>query len=78
MFHAGLYAHSLGEFAAGITHFRAVLDREACAHLHPMAAATAALCELKQDSSQAGVGRAVELLEGVAEGAPDSSAWPDK
>lgn len=57
----------MGEHEAAILHFKQVLDREACSHLHPMAAATAALCALQHDSGQAGAARALELLEAGAE-----------
>ena len=63
---AGFYAQSLAEYAAAISHFRAVLDCEAARPLHALAAATAALCELQRDGSGTGAGRATELLEGVA------------
>ena len=69
----------MGELAAAASHFRAVLDCEACPSLHPVAAATAALCELKLDGNQPGVGRAIELLDCVApDSGSDFATWPDK
>ncbi len=75
---AGFYAQSMGEHSAGIQHFRAVLNCESCSHLHVMAAASAALCELQRDGSADGVGRAVELMESVAQPEGCAPAPQDK
>ncbi len=46
LFHAGHYAHSLGQFAAACTHFKAVLASDATP-LHNTALLAAALSELQ-------------------------------
>lgn len=60
---AGFYAQTLGEYGTAIAAFKSVLGYEDVPHLHPMAAITAALCELQRGASQAAVGRAAEVLE---------------
>lgn len=58
----GFYAQSMADYPAAIGHFKTVLACES-SHLHPMAAGTAALCELQNDESMAGSSKALEHLQ---------------